>query len=336
MNLFCARAPEEEIVKAWKSTLTLEESKDAIGATRNMRSAIVSSQRPEVRTDANNAWKFTAEVMRTADEAMGIRKVRPRPAFVCAAKSADAAPKAPKLVLAGTGEPGNIALWWSEFEVAADAARLKKAGITHRLNMAAELKGKLLQDEGLVTYDVPMEDVFSEDPDLRATWAYQLQHALEVLRGWREQGAVVNVNCQMGKNRSGAGLLIWLCCECGWSLKDGVEKLRAMNPMACANPHLIVALGDVVGEDGRMELNPAHNEGGWVCISPPGSPRAGVAPPATFEQLAAEAALKEAAKKLEALGGDSPRRRRGDDEDSDDSPYAGDMEDLFGELDDVD
>jgi len=137
-----------------------------------------------------------------------------------------------------------------------------------------------------------MQDIFSDDEDLCDEWIAQFKEILKILCGWRDEGAVVNINCQMGKNRSGCVICLWLVKECGWNLKDAVDDLRAKNALACANPHLLVALGEVLGVDGRMALNPAKDGGGWVCISPPGSPRVGAAPGPSFEDLAEKASAK--------------------------------------------
>merc|ERR1712224_615680 len=124
-------------------------------------------------------------------------------------------------------------------------------------------------------------------------WVQQLREVLEILRTWRAEGAVVNVNCQMGKNRSGVSLLVWLCSDGGWEFQSGVERLRKINAMSLANPHMLVALGKVLSVDGRVALNPAHDGGGWICISPPASPRGeGSAAQPSFEALAAQAAQK--------------------------------------------
>merc|ERR1712083_226440 len=78
-----------------------------------------------------------------------------------------------------------------------------------------------------------------------------------------------------GKNRSGAAVLVWLCSEAGWKLEDAVEHLREMNPLACANPHLVTALAEFLKVKSEVQLVPAADGGGWICISPPGSPRVG-------------------------------------------------------------
>merc|ERR1712176_1683662 len=78
-----------------------------------------------------------------------------------------------------------------------------------------------------------------------------------------------------GKNRSGAAVLVWLCSEEGWKLEEAVEHLRAMNPLACANPHLVTAIAEFLKVKSDVQLVPAADGGGWICISPPGSPRVG-------------------------------------------------------------
>eukprot|EP00928_Gymnodinium_smaydae_P062884 TRINITY_DN46624_c1_g1_i1.p1 TRINITY_DN46624_c1_g1~~TRINITY_DN46624_c1_g1_i1.p1 ORF type:complete len:412 (+),score=96.23 TRINITY_DN46624_c1_g1_i1:61-1236(+) len=242
-----------------------------------------------------------------------------------------AAQARPKLMAEGDGSPGTLGLYWSDFKHASDSATLRsKYGVTHRLNVARECEGKLPSDDAnpLETVDVPMEDVFTDDEDVREMWANQLRHILSILRGWRETGAVVNINCQMGKNRSGAAVLVWMCSECGWNLTDAVEHMRRINLLACANPHLLIALGDVLSVDGRQDLNPAHDGGGWVFISPPGSPRAGAGaggPGYDVENLLAKASQELEEKKI---GGDTVPEEEEDEE--------CDVPPIFGELSDVD
>lgn len=305
--LFCQRAPAEEIAQAWLDTLTSEELEEArrepIHATRAFRTIIISNQSPEVREDAGYGWKYTASIMRALDRLLNVAL----PKFMAVPAGEGAIPelptaeqkriRGPKLVIPGDGSPGTLSLWWSDLDGACDVENLRKLGVTHRLNCAKETQGKLTEGgpEGGPSwplFEVPMYDEFSDDDALRVEWAVQLRQSLEQLRAWRTEGAVVNINCKMGKNRSGATLLVYLCSDCGWDLEKGVQYLRKLNPLACANPHLLMALGDALGVSGRMELCPgaAGQEGGWVCISPPGTPREGEAPPQSFEEIAALAA----------------------------------------------
>jgi len=198
--------------------------------------------------------------------------------------------------------------------------------VTHRLNVAAECVGKFPEEkEGkgdtcvLKTVHVPMRDLFGEDCDdeVIAEWVAQLGQALDILREWKKEGAVVNINCQMGKNRSGAAVAIWMCRERGWGLMEAVLKLREITALACGNPHIIKALTIFLDEPAaEVPLNPAGDGGGWICISPPGSPRAGSPDPdsnqpceniaqAAFEKLAAlEEKQEEESEKLpEDFGG---------------------------------
>merc|ERR1719221_528255 len=168
-----------------------------------------------------------------------------------------------------------------------------------------------------------MEDAFTDDPEQRKLWVQQISQVLEILREWRQTGEVVNINCQMGKNRSGAAVLIWLCKEEGWSLEDAVEHLRAMNPLACANPHLVEAVAELVNEAKQIPLNPAGDGGGWICISPPGSPRIGGAE--DFENSAQEA--------LASLAGLAADKLAAGAEESEEEAADGDMGALFDGID---
>lgn len=326
-TLFCKRATPRDVAEAFASTLTPEEREEAqemeksIPLVRKVRGYITGSQRPEVREDAADGWKYTGSVMRALDALLKVPPPKPRfpmpsPSVVQARTAGTGVPpqdgeadpskvcetptRKPICIIEGGGSPGSLGLWWSDFELACDTARLRTAcGVTHRLNVAAEVEQKLPErgpgDEGapLVTVHVGMQDIFSDDEELCEIWVQHLKAVLEVLRAWRVEGAVVNVNCQMGKNRSGAALLVWLCSDGGWEYQRAVEHLRKINPLACANPHLLVALGKVLGIDGRTNLNPAPEGGGWVCISPPASPRGNdAAAQPSFEDLAAQAAKK--------------------------------------------
>lgn len=323
LALYRARAEGAEVAQAWLGALEEEERKEAEAdppaARAKLRRAIVNSECPEVRADANKGWKYTGQVLRAADAALGIAAPKPSAAF--GAPSGAGAPQVSRVVVPGEGKPGTLGLWWSDFEAARSAEQLRGNGITHRLNVAAEAVGKF-QDDGIVTAHVPMQDVFDMDSsdEAIAEWKVQFAEALSIMRGWREAGAVVNISCQMGKNRSGCSVMLWLCAECGWGVEEAATRLREITALACGNPHLVKAVSEFLGVDASVPLNPAGDGGGWVCISPPGSPRDGGTQAfednarLTLEKLAQAAA----AKKLE--------------EDSEEEPaeeHAGDMEGLF-------
>eukprot|EP00929_Paragymnodinium_shiwhaense_P041966 TRINITY_DN21796_c0_g1_i1.p1 TRINITY_DN21796_c0_g1~~TRINITY_DN21796_c0_g1_i1.p1 ORF type:complete len:414 (+),score=104.64 TRINITY_DN21796_c0_g1_i1:80-1243(+) len=362
LTLFCAGASAAEIAQAWFEAMSPEEQqtakKEPTLAARALRSIITGTDRPEVQKDRENGWKYTGAIMRAADAVLGVPPPKTRfnnqqngNAAAGAAANAGAAggyangtapaasatagggqkkaEKAPLIVLEGGKCPGKLAITWSTYEGARNLEKLRELGVTHRLNVALEVVGHLPEDEpedgraAIVTKHIPMEDAFHEDEGLRETWTQQLKEVLEQLLEWSKEGAVVNINCQMGKNRSGAAVLMWLCTQCGWQYANAVLHLRKMNSLACGNPHLLLALGDALGVDGRMELNPAHDGGGWICISPPGTPRAG-APQESFEDMAAKAAAR--------LGGVEGEKKEPAkcylDDDSDDEKL-GEMEGLF-------
>jgi len=231
-------------------------------------------------------------------------------------------------VLGGEGAPGTLGLWWSDFEGAICEEQLRERGITHRLNLAAEAVNKFPEGSGLPTRHIPMEDYFrnESDPEVTATWMVQLGEILEVLRGWRREGAVVNVSCQMGKNRSGAAVLVWLCSECGWEVGPATERLREITALACGNPHLMRAVAEFLGADAEVPLNPAGDSGGWVCISPPGSPRAGGTD--AFEDAAREA-LAKLAQGLDGSAGDGAGGQMRVEEDEPACDSGGDLSGLF-------
>merc|ERR1711972_769328 len=65
-----------------------------------------------------------------------------------------------------------------------------------------------------------------------------------------------------------------MCSECGWAMEDAAEHLRKITALALANPHIVKAVADFLRVDAVVPLNPAGDGGGFICISPPGSPRA--------------------------------------------------------------
>jgi len=294
--------------------------------------AIVDAQWcPEVKADSKSGWKYTGAVMRALEAALDgntdpalSQQARGRRG----APSGRGAPSVSRMVLPGDGHPGTLGIWWSDFEAAHRIEQLRANGITHRLNVAAEAINHF-EDDGLETVHVPMEDIFAQDvsADLLDQWCEQFEQVLIILRSWCKLGAIVNISCQMGKNRSGCCCLVWLCAECGWRLDEGVEMLRDITALACGNPHLVTAVANLVGAyDVDVPLNPAGDGGGWVCISPPTSPRAGGT--AAFEDVAFDAVRK--------LRQDPPKAASVVEVDTEDeeeeAPEAGALMGLFDNL----
>merc|ERR1712217_997578 len=118
----------------------------------------------------------------------------------------------------------------------------------------------------------------------------------------------------MGKNRSGAAVLVWLCTEEGWNLEEAVEHLRDINPLACANPHLLYGLAAMLDVGNEVPLVPSGDGGGWICISPPGSPRQGGVE--AFEDSARDA--------LDSLAGLAAQRLAEEGEEEEAEEHAGD------------
>mmetsp|Transcript_7400 Transcript_7400/g.16724 ORF Transcript_7400/g.16724 Transcript_7400/m.16724 type:complete len:355 (+) Transcript_7400:209-1273(+) len=345
LKLFCAAAPAEDVAKAWKEGLTEEGRKEAEAdpptARARLRRLIVDSEAPEVRRDADNGWKYTGAILRAADAVLGIPPPKPRGyAFGKGpAASGSGAPAVSRRVAEGDGRPGSLGLFWSDYGGAINIEQLKALGVTRRLNVAAEAVGKLTIDESIPITDVPMEDIFDEEKAINAigTWKRQLSEILSILRTWREEGQIVNVNCQMGKNRSGTTCLIWLCAECGWEVNAAVDHLRKITALALGNPHLVRAAVDFLKVEAEVPLNPAGDGGGWVCISPPGSPRAGGT--AEFEATAAQAlnqlrsggggdAAAELAAKLQAHQDTIKEEPEEEEEDADVAPILGELSDV--------
>lgn len=336
LSLFRAGAAPDEVAAAWLQTLSPEQSAEAKaepGAARqNMRRCIIGSECPEVRKDADAGWKYTGAVMRALGEALGDAPKRGGPAFKstlagAAASGRGAKSRVSREVLPGDGSPGTLGLWWSDFETANDAEQLRACGITHRLNMAREAVGKF-SEGGPETVDIPMEDIFDDNrsDEAIADWLPQFAEAMAVLRRLRDAGAVVNVNCQMGKNRSGCMCLVWMCMERGWEMVEAAERLRSITALALGNPHLLKAVADFLQVDSSVPMNAAGDGGSWVLISPPGSPRVGGT--AAFEDLALGAA-----RQLEGLQTPAEEARV-EKEDGAESSAGGDLEDLFGGISD--
>mmetsp|Transcript_129824 Transcript_129824/g.277110 ORF Transcript_129824/g.277110 Transcript_129824/m.277110 type:complete len:387 (+) Transcript_129824:37-1197(+) len=364
LTLFRAFSSPEDVAAAWKAGLSPElvevAKTDAMTVVRTLRRAIVDSPCAEVRADAANGWEYTGAVMRAADAVLGVAPPKPRfnlpaqeplapPSVAGSATSAlvAEAPSAelrfqPRKVLDGDGSPGTLGIWWSDFETACNARRLKEeCGVTHRLNMAAEAKGKFPEEkiaDGAVpnevsretetlleTLHVPMQDQFDPDSGLCDDWPAQLQEIIEILRSLRCKGSVVNINCNMGKNRSGAAILLWLCLECGWSYATAVNHLRSLVPLACGNPHLVAAVAQLLKVDEVVPLNPGADGGGWVCISPPGSPRLGAGAVQKHEDTAAEAM-----RLLEELPKATPAEAESEEAKGDDTEIFAGIEDVDG------
>lgn len=298
LSCFRSKAPPSEVARAWLHDLSpseREEAKaDAPSARAKLRQGLTSSGCPEIREDAANGYVYTAAVLRAADEVLGIPPPKAQ-GNLRGAASGDGAPVGSRCVLSGDGnKAGSLGLWWSDFQTACRPFELLERGITHRLNMAAEVVKKFPADiEGIETLHVPMRDAFSNEREVNEgsvdEWAEQLGQALEILRRLRDAGASVNVSCQMGKNRSAAAVLVWMCSEAGWKLEEAVEHLRGITALACGNPYLIEAVAKFLNVDADVPLNPAGDQGHWICISPPGTPTATQAPVVDLAEVAAKA-----------------------------------------------
>lgn len=80
-----------------------------------------------------------------------------------------------------------------------------------------------------------------------------------------------------------------MCSEAGWKLEEAVEHLRGITALACGNPYLIEAVAKFLNVDADVPLNPAGDQGHWICISPPGTPTATQAPVVDLAEVAAKA-----------------------------------------------
>lgn len=316
LRRFGAGAAAEEVVDAWLSALdpeaTAEAKSDPPAARTALRRAIVDSRdrSSAVRADASAGWKYTGAIIRAVDIALGIGPAKASGLF--GPKGVDL--HAPKQVVAGDGATGTLGLHWSGIHGANRVDLLLANEITHRLNVAAECEKAIPESDALVTATVAMKDLQHEEmneedgAEWASIWVQQLQECIELLRGWRADAAKtgatvnVNVNCQMGKNRSGAVIAAWLCLEHGWKLLPVVDHLRSVSTLALGNPHLNVSLAHVVGADEEtVPLNPADDGGSWVTFSPPGSPKAPRSPAEPVDATPSDDVAAEAARRLKAL-----------------------------------
>ena len=359
LRLFAAAAPAEDVVEAWLRSLGDKGREEAVAdpptARTTLRRAIVDARdgSSAVRADAATGWKYTGSIIRATDAALGVAPLQPSKLF--GPKGVDL--HAPVQVVAADGAAGTLGLYWSGVEGANRVDLLHAQGVTHRLNVAAECEKALAQaSSDLVTATVAMEDLAVEQLEdvvaAQAAWLEQLHEAIAQMRSWRDAAAAagvaasVNVNCQMGKNRSGTVVAAWLCLEHGWELLAAVEHLRTLSSLALGNPHLNVTLAEVVGTPGvDVPLNPANDGGSWVTFSPPGSPQmAGARSPTEGEagdgsaEAAPEAAALAAARKLEALQQQQQQQQQGDGEGDVEEDKEGendglaDLAELLGEM----
>lgn len=275
-----ATSTPEAIAEAWLADLDAEAraraDEEPHEASTSMRTAIFECGCAQVEVDRNAGFKRMGSIMRALDICLGCKPLRSAPPA-----HHENGNSAPIEVLHAEGTPGTLGLWWSNLQDACDEAALIKLGVTHRLNMAAECVDKFGEGSTLPTVHVPMEDTCSmeeaeENEAAETQWLQQMPEVLMVLRQWQQEGAVVNVNCKMGKNRSGVALLLWLVGEEGWQLSEAVEHLREINFMALGNPVLLTAAAKHMGAglEGVPMLPGGEGEGsGWISISPPPSPR---------------------------------------------------------------
>ena len=169
LTCFRSKAPPSEVARAWLHSLSPDEREeakaDAPNARARLRQVLTSSGCPEIREDAANGYVYTAAVLRAADEVLGIPPPKAT-GNLRGAASGDGAPVGSRCVLSG-GAPGSLGLWWSDFQTACRPYELLERGITHRLNMAAEVVKKFPADiEGLETLHVPMRDAFSNEREV--------------------------------------------------------------------------------------------------------------------------------------------------------------------------
>lgn len=266
--------PPGAVATAWLEALDENErtsaKQDPHAARTKFRLSILAADCKAVRADKASGFKRTGAVLRALDEALGLALPK--------RMELDARDVAREIV-PGDGTPGTLGVWWSSFEVAEQGSKLVQRGITHRLNCAAELVDRFTECEQLQMVHVAMDDYFDaldEEVNLQArdAWTKQFPELLQELRRMQAEGAVVNINCKMGKNRSGVAVMLWLCCEKGWAVDAAIEHLRNINAMALGNPVLLQACVEFLGFKGEVPLLCGDGDGGgWISISPPGSPQ---------------------------------------------------------------
>jgi len=278
---FCSKSEPETIVSAWLESLGEEGRKEADAdkhaARSNLKNAMMASQCKTFEADKKEGYKYMGSILRACDEALGCAGKK---TFAFEKKRNGVTDETVIEVLPGDGSPGTLGMTWSNFKAATNAELLLSNGITHRLNLAMECEWRFPAIDGLTTAHVAMEDSCSlDDEDVNAAaeayWFDQLPDILRVLRGFRDEGAMVNINCKMGKNRSGVACLLWLVEEAGWEMSAAVNHLRDINFMALGNPVLLMAVAKYLQIDpSRIEMLPPSSDGcgSFLSISPPASP----------------------------------------------------------------
>lgn len=232
----------EEVVEAWLSSLEPAERQaadcDPPVARTALRQAIVNARERSkaVAADASAGWKYTGAIIRALDRSLGVEPLKPSGLF--GPKGVDL--HAPREILKCDTASGKLGITWSSLQGASRVDLLLANGVTHRLNVAAECERTLPASDQFVTATVAMRDLQHEQmtdaQEAAAVWVEQLKECMVLLRGWQAVGAEsgsavnVNINCQMGKNRSGAVVAAWLCIEHGWGLLSAVDHLRQVIP----------------------------------------------------------------------------------------------------------
>jgi hypothetical protein len=199
-----AKSPPSAVAQAWLLELSgdqLHQAADKMVIRTQLRVALMNSGCPEYKQDAKTGFKYTASVLRAADSVLGIALQRSFGAVISDSTRSHPGDLVIRNVVVGDGRPGSLGIYWSDFKNAAKTSELKSLGITHRLNVAIEKIDKfhIVERTELVTNHVPMEDWYNDTLTEAAipTWTNQLQETLNVLLGWREIGAIVNISCAM-------------------------------------------------------------------------------------------------------------------------------------------
>jgi len=142
LKAFCSHEEPMNVVKGWLMTLSdeavskIRTQQDKHEARSQLKNDIMASKCRGVAVDKNDAYKYMGSILRECDAALK-----------CEGKKGFAIEKAKKgvkndravEVLKGDGSPGTLGIYWSNLAAAQNGDLMKSYGVTHRLNLAAEV-----------------------------------------------------------------------------------------------------------------------------------------------------------------------------------------------------
>ncbi len=120
-----------------------------------------------------------------------------------------------------------------------DVAALRAAGVTRVFNLVSDdeyVPG--LREECVVALgDAGIEERRMELVDFGGLLPGQLEHSVQSVLAWLEQGERVYVHCRAGWQRSAAVAAGVVALRCDVELDDALESIRQRRPQADPLPH---------------------------------------------------------------------------------------------------